>query len=321
MPDIKKKTINIAAIQMRAILGDFDTNLAKAENLARTAFEKGASWVILPEFFTSAVGFNPKMIDAICPFNGKPKQLLIKLAREYNGVVGGSFIAFRDDNAYNTFILAFPDGTIFTHDKDQPTMWENCYYIGGNDVGIFDTSAGRVGVALCWEMIRTRTVKRLRGKVDFVLGGSCWWSLPVDGPPGLDALREYNKALFKETPSTLSKLLGVPVIHASHAGEFEGYHSPDESNLRKYRFLGETQIVDGIGTILERMSFDDGDGIINAEIVPGQAKNNLNPIPERFWIPDLLKPFLNTWETQNQHGKEYYENITLPYLRKKFSEI
>ncbi len=54
----KRRTVRIAAVQMQAILGDVEANLAKAEQLAREAFRRGAEWVILPEFFTSGVAFH-----------------------------------------------------------------------------------------------------------------------------------------------------------------------------------------------------------------------------------------------------------------------
>jgi hypothetical protein len=56
-------------------------------------------------------------------------DLLISLAKTHNGNAGGSYINWKNGDCYNTFVLAMPDGTIFFHDKDLPTMWENCYYI------------------------------------------------------------------------------------------------------------------------------------------------------------------------------------------------
>ncbi len=104
-------------------------------------------------------------------------------------------------------------------------MWENCYYKGGYDDGVLDTPAGKVGVALCWELVRTRTLRRLIDKVDLVVGGSCWWDLP-DNFVGeeADAARADNLNRLKETPSQFAKILGVPVVHASHAGEFDGFN-------------------------------------------------------------------------------------------------
>src|SRR5262245_33169652 len=78
----KRATIRVAAIQMKAELGEVETNLAKAEKLVREAFGKGAKWVILPEFFPSAIAVHHKMLDAARPLDGKPTQLLRRLAKE-----------------------------------------------------------------------------------------------------------------------------------------------------------------------------------------------------------------------------------------------
>lgn len=55
--------LRVAAVQMQPVLGDVDANLRSADMLIRRAFEQGAQWVILPEFFTSGVAFHPKMLD------------------------------------------------------------------------------------------------------------------------------------------------------------------------------------------------------------------------------------------------------------------
>ena len=75
--------MRVAAIQMKAELGNVKANLESVEQLARSAFNEGAELVILPEFFTSAVCFHPKMLDVVRPINGEPTQLLNKLAKEY----------------------------------------------------------------------------------------------------------------------------------------------------------------------------------------------------------------------------------------------
>lgn len=307
-----KQTLRVAAVQMQAVLGDVDANLAQAERLVRGAFDQGARWVVLPEFFTSAMAFHPTMLDAARPLDGEPTQLLLRLAREHGGVVGGSFIALRGGQAYNTFVLALPDGSVSFHDKDQPTQWENCYYVGGDDEGLLDTPAGTVGAALCWELIRTRTVRRLQGRVGFVVAGACWWSLPDAAPPD-HPLRAQNLALLRAAPVTFARMLGVPVVLSSHAGVFEGYRPPDETALQKRRHLGETQIVDGHGEVLARMSRSDGQGVVVAEITPGAVGGPRVPIPDGFWIPDLPQPFLRAWEDLNRHGQEYYQSTTLPY--------
>ena len=50
--------------------------------------------------------------------------------------------------------------------EDLPTMWENAFYVGGHDDGRIAIGATDVGVALCWELMRAQTARRLRGQVD-----------------------------------------------------------------------------------------------------------------------------------------------------------
>jgi predicted amidohydrolase len=138
--------------------------------------------------FSPAIAFHPDMAKATEAVYGRPTELLRKLAREGNAFIGGSFLAWRDGNAYNSFILALPNGKTLRHDKDYPSYWEACYYVGGSDDGVLSTPDGKVGVALCYEFVRSRTAARLKGKVDMVVGGSCWWDVedtaPADDPCG-----------------------------------------------------------------------------------------------------------------------------------------
>jgi predicted amidohydrolase len=118
---------------MVAELANVEANLKQAEHHVRHALKEGARWVILPEFFTSGIAFHPDMAKVVQPVDGASAQLLRQLAREGRAYVGGSFLAWRSGNAYNSFLLTLPDGTIVRHDKDYPTLWENCYYVGGID--------------------------------------------------------------------------------------------------------------------------------------------------------------------------------------------
>lgn len=306
---MESKQFTVAAVQMNVVLADVETNIKKAELLIDKAFLKGANMVILPEFFTSGVAFNPVMLKAALPIDGRATELLLNKARQYNGIVGGSFLSIKSDGErYNTFVLAFPDGTYATHDKDIPTMWENCYYRGGNDPGIIDTPFGTFGAALCWEFIRTQTAQRLKSKIHLLIGGSCWWTVPdkTIPLPFKKKMERLNLDLMRSTPSKMARLLGVPVVHAAHAGNFEGF-VPWLPKLR-YRsyYLGETQIVDSCGNILSRLSREQGEDVISAQLrfeepLPSES------IPKGFWVSKLHPMFKLIWYYQNFHGKRYYK--------------
>ncbi|TXT62523.1 MAG: Nitrilase/cyanide hydratase and apolipoprotein N-acyltransferase [Promethearchaeota archaeon] len=299
--------MKIAAVQLEAEFANVKKNLQKIRRLATQAFEEGAEWVILPEFFTSGMGYHPKMHSVIQAFLGEPLSLLMELAENYNGVIGGSFLAQRGSDIYNSFLLVFPDKSLYIHDKDQPTMWENCYYIGGSDEGILKTNEYNVGVALCWEFIRSRTPKRLLNNIDFLVGGSCWWTLPEQKVPGFpDRLLERNREIMFKTPQKLAKMLGVHVIHAAHAGDFKCDMPLMPSINYKSYYLGETQIVDGAGKILDRLTREDGEGFIMKDVNPKRKWEPTEVIPKRFWIPKLPFQFRLIWFYQNLYGKYYY---------------
>jgi predicted amidohydrolase len=306
--------MKIAAIQMKAELGNVKVNLESAEKLASSAFKDGAELVILPEFFTSAMGFHPKMLDVVRPINGEPTQLLMNLAKKFEGIIGGSFIALRGEESYNTFVLAFPDGSLYFHDKDQPTMWENCYYIGGTDDGILETEIGNIGAVLCWEFVRSRTAKRLFNRVEIVVGGSCWWSVPEGLPrSNLSNLRKKTHELMVETPGRFARMLGVYIVHAGHAGDFIGETPFNPEMPYKSYYEGETQIVDGSGKILERMKREEGEGFIVADIDIEQKCEPAESIPDRFWIPDMSSEVIKAWDALNSHGESYYKETTKLY--------
>jgi predicted amidohydrolase len=299
-------------------LANVEANLRQAEHLIRRAVAAGARWVILPEFFTSGIAFHPDMAKAVRAVDGAPALLLRQMAREGKAYVGGSFLAWRDGNAYNTFVLAFPDGSIRRHDKDYPSLLENCYYVGGRDDGILSTPDGTVGAALCYEFCRTGTAARLKGKAGMVVGGSCWWGME-DTAPQEDPMGKWLLETLQATPGRFARLLGVPVVFASHAGRFEGLIWPGNPAPFRGSYQGESRIVNGEGETLARMRREQGAGVITADIVFGEAAGERQPLPERFWIPEMPEQEIRDWKEQLRSGHEYYLSHTLPFLKKRFS--
>jgi predicted amidohydrolase len=307
--------LKVAAIQMSPKLGDAESNLNQAEQLIRAAMKKGAQWIALPEMFTSAAGFHTDMLKAIRPIDGKPLKLLKRLAKEGNVVIGGSFLAQHHTGVFNTFVLVFPDGTVEQHNKDYPTYWETCYYKKGHDDGVLSTPIGPVGSILCWEFIRSITAKRLLNKIRMVVGGSCWWTLP-DEADADSPLRADNLKMLKQAPVQMAKMLGVPVVHGSHAGRFEGFFSPELPDVSyNSEYLGEAMIVDASGQVLARLTKGDEAGVVTAELKLNGKPVPIEPIPDRFWIPkEMPKEWKESWERWFDKGEDYYAMVTEPYL-------
>ncbi|HTA05214.1 MAG TPA: carbon-nitrogen hydrolase family protein, partial [Solirubrobacteraceae bacterium] len=99
--------MKVAAIQLEPVIGDVDANLASCERLADEAGTAGAEWILLPEFFTTGMGFHPELADKSLSPDGPACDLLLRLADRHGAKVGGSFLCRDDDGEVrNAFFLA-----------------------------------------------------------------------------------------------------------------------------------------------------------------------------------------------------------------------
>ena len=184
----------------------------------------------------------------------------------------------------------------------------------GNDDGVFETPIGNIGVALCWEYVRSGTARRLLDRVDIVIGGSCW----PGGNPEANS-DDASLALLTKTPNRFARLLGVPVVHSNHVGTVQHPSHEDPTKTNTQYFLGEACIVDGYGKTISRLSYGDGEGIVVEEVTLGRTDASREPIPEGFWIPELPKYWTDYW-TQSLTGdfRKYYEETARPACLKKW---
>lgn len=303
----------VAAIQMQGKVGDIEYNLSHIKQLIEEAIEQGAEVIALPEFFTTPIVLDEIIRQCALPPDNPALDLLKYFATKHKVTIGGSYLEQRDDDVFNCYTLVRSNGKVTRHDKDLPTMVENAFYIGGQTLGVHDTSIGCIGTAVCWETIRTQTVDRLAGNIDFLMTGSHWWSIPNNWKIGADFLKrsaKKNQTIMEETPARLAKILGVANIHAAHCGTLTGELAILPNNIWNSDYttelIGETQIVDKYGNILQRMSRQDGPGVIVADLDLSKGSATL-PRPSGFWIPKLPLRMKMLWWWQNAVSKGHYK--------------
>jgi predicted amidohydrolase len=209
----------------------------------------------------------------------------MRVARDERVLIGGSFLCRDfDGEVRNAFLLAGSDGLLGRHDKDLPTMWENALYVGGNDDGVIEAPDLTVGAAVCWEFMRSGTASRLRGRVDLVLGGSNWWSIPRWPPTAYTRRAEAaNAATAARAPSVFGRYVGAPVAHAAITGAFS-CPMPELPGVTYHgRFEGGAQIADAHGRVLARRDGSEGSGYVIAD-VDAQRTEPREQVPDRFWL-------------------------------------
>lgn len=306
-------TIRAAAVQLAAEVGDIATNLSRIETLVDEAAGKGARLIAVPEFCTSRLPFDPRAHDAVLPPNNAAVDLFRRLAARHQCWIGGSMLIADGDAIANRYHFVEPDGSVHCHDKDLPTMWENAFYGPGKDDGVFDTQLGGVGAAVCWELIRSQTVRRLRGRVQVAMTGTHWWTMPSNWGRTVDrslaAIGQYNRYLSENAPAEFARRLGAPVLQASHCGRFRSgfLMAPGMRWAPPYdtEFVGCTQIVDAQGHVLAQRPTWEGPGTVVADIAL-RAIEPVQPLESRFWIPELPLFLKAYWHHQNLCARRYY---------------
>lgn len=308
---VPAETRRVVAVQLAVRRGEVQRNLRHIEDVVGQAVrEHGPDMVFLPESANAPNIHDPVMRDVTEPIDGPTLATYRRLAREHGCVVGGGYLAVRGADARGTYAVCEPDGAVHFHDKDQPSMWENTYYAAGTDPGIADTASGPVGVANGFEWLRSRTAARLRGRVRIVAGGMCFPSFPrwrATRPWFWDREHATMVELARETPGRMARVVGAPCVMPSHVGDVT-MRTPFASFVDwPTILLGETQICDAAGTTLARLSYEDGEGYVCADVDWSGTAVPENPVPPRFWMPVLPWTVHAVWYACNASGRASYE--------------
>ncbi|HUP92250.1 MAG TPA: carbon-nitrogen hydrolase [Solimonas sp.] len=143
-------------------------NLQMSEEGIRAAHAGGATLVLLQELHTSLYFCQHESIelfDLAETIPGPSTEWLGRLAKELGLVIVGSLFERRAPGLYhNTAVVIEKDGTLAgryrkMHIPDDPGYYEKFYFTpgdaacGADNAGFapIDTSAGRLGVLVCWD--------------------------------------------------------------------------------------------------------------------------------------------------------------------------
>jgi predicted amidohydrolase len=161
--------MKIALVQMK-VSPDKATNLQHAENLTREAAAGGADLVMLPEMFCCEYRNSAFMENRECP--GGPAWQALSRAAADNAVwlIGGSIPETDGDHTYNTSFVFDRSGRqaalhrkahLFDIDVEGGQSFrESQTFTAGNDLTLFDTEFGRMGLCICFD-IRFPELSRL----------------------------------------------------------------------------------------------------------------------------------------------------------------
>ncbi len=158
---VRKIRVCAAQYLMRP-LGGWDSFEASIRFFAEVADEYHGHFLVLPELLTAVMlrdapaGSSPsEAMRYVATLGERYIALLVSLAKSFDlHIIGGSTPLFRDGRIYNVCPIIAPSGAVATQDKLHltPTEREQWGFSPGESLHVFETSYGRIGVAICYDV-------------------------------------------------------------------------------------------------------------------------------------------------------------------------
>ena len=157
-----KRVIRIGAVQwqMRSV-GSLEELLQQVEFFVDAVAGYQADFLLFPEFFNIPLmaQFNQdnpaQAIRDLAQYTEPLRDKMAELAIVYNiNIIAGSMPEYQDQVLRNVCYLCHRDGTIDRQYKLHITPDEATYWglQGGNELQVFQTDAGKVGILICYDV-------------------------------------------------------------------------------------------------------------------------------------------------------------------------
>jgi predicted amidohydrolase len=243
------KQVQVAAAQIAVSLADKNANLDKCLHFLQQAARQHVELLVFPECALTGYVFNSfdeafKLSETV---PGETTQVLEKACREYGIATVVGLLEQDGGRLYNTAVLIASEGLVGKYRKTHTLCLGVDRYISrGEELPVFSTSHGRVGMLICYDLRFPETARSI------ALRGAQVILNPTNLPRGGEAYASFlNQARACENRIFLISVNRVGVE-------------------RDVRFIGRSQIVDSFGRILAEGS-DRDEEFLRAEITPRQA--------------------------------------------------
>lgn len=157
---IQKEAVRLLAIQMEALIGEFELNIDTMRNLLHANLKKykGADFVFLPEVWT--VGWHPQVFLKTAEFieESMAVKMLKEIAKEYKtNIIGGSFIRKENDKYYNSCPVINRNGELVAvYDKNHLFSYygadEGKFITRGENPVMIEMDGVKVGLTICYDI-------------------------------------------------------------------------------------------------------------------------------------------------------------------------
>jgi N-carbamoylputrescine amidase len=198
---------------------DVAANLARADEALRRAHEAGATLAVLPEMFNTGYGLRPDYTPYAEGHDGPTIRHLAERSRRWDLAIAAGFVEREGHHLYDSLLFCLPDGRVGVYRKRNLVFWERFRFRPGREPLVVPTPFGRVGFAICADMIYRRVWDDYRDRIDLAVVSAAWPEFACRHTGRKNWLLGHVGPLSGEIPRKVAHDLGVPVVFANQCGE------------------------------------------------------------------------------------------------------
>lgn len=233
-----------ASIQMSAEPLNVAANLTRADELLRQAHDGGAEIAVLPELFNTGYSLCPDFGPFAERADGPTLRHLRQRSRQWNMAIAAGFVEHDSRHLYDALAFVTPDGETSIYRKRNLVFWERFRFYPGRKPLIVPTPWGRIGFAICADMIYRKVWRDYRDHIDLAIVSAAWPDFADRHTGRKHWLFGHVGPLSGAIPGKVAQDLGIPVLFANQCGATRTTIPVLQTQIAD-RFAGLSSICDG----------------------------------------------------------------------------
>ncbi len=237
------RPLTLALVQMDAELGNLERNLARVIDYTKHASARGAQVIVFPELILTGCDLNRlgHIGELVLTREDEPIERLARAAGEVGVYLLAGFLERRDHSGaiYNSLVWCAPNGQVVdTYAKSHMFATERRHFTFGNDLQVYDTEFGKLGILICYELCFPEVARILALKGAEVLLAPAAWG----------RLDEMQWPIHLRARALENLVFAAAVNRAGVEGDLH--------------FIGQSMVVHPLGNVLAQADTDQEEMIV-----------------------------------------------------------
>jgi len=226
--------MKFAAFQLNNSVRGIENRFSMIEQLIQQV--KDVEFVILPELST------PGYIPTYEIWNYKEssgeitKSWAVSIAKKYNIYIGCGYVDYSNDEYYNAYLIAGPDGVYGSVYKEEP---ESNIFKRGKFPHIVKTPFGKVAIGICFDSHRECFYDGIKDENPVLILMPHAWAMSVDDN---GRVKDENISKTDFLGNSYADGFGIPVVFCNALGAVDRMAGITGALMKDYKLVGQSGV-------------------------------------------------------------------------------